>query len=99
MAKRDILIAREGSSLTGEFLEKTVTIRSIFGPVRVQTSAIAWIHFQGTPGMKTDEVWLHNGDRLSGSIEGTKVRWRISSKETFDVPHDLIHSIVFSGMK
>jgi hypothetical protein len=94
---RNILIGRDGSSLSGELLDKSITIASILGRVQVKTSAIAWIHFSGTPGAKADELWLHNGDRISGVISGTKLRWRDSSKRTHAVPYRNIHSVVLSG--
>lgn len=97
MRMRNILIGRDGSSLSGELLDKSITIASILGRVRIKASAIAWIHFNGTPGAKADELWLHNGDRISGVISGTTLRWRDSSKRTRAIPYRNIHSVVLSS--
>jgi hypothetical protein len=97
MRMRNMLIGRDGSSLSGELIDKSITIASMLGRVRVKTSAIAWIHFNGTPSAKSDELWLHNGDRISGVISGTKLRWRDSSDRTHAIPYRNIHSVVLSS--
>ncbi len=97
MRMRNILIARDGTSVSGVLLEKTIAITTLLGRHRIPRSAIAWIHFKGTPTATVDEIWLHNGDRLSGTILGRSVRWRDSSKNTHVIPFQKIHSIVLSS--
>jgi len=97
MRMRNILIGRDGTSISGDLLDKYITITTPLGSVRMKASAIAWIHFKGTPGVAADEVWLHNGDRLTGELAGTQVRWRDTSKTTLVIPFSKIHSIVLSS--
>ena len=96
MRMRNILIGRDGSSISGELLDTSFTISSALGRMKIKSSAIAWIHFKGTPSAPTDEIWLHNGDRISGSISGPSIRWRDSEGNTQRIPHKRIHSIVLS---
>jgi len=74
-------------------MEKSFTITTSLGKIKVKTPAIAWIHFKGTPATPKDEIWLHNGDRLSGEIAGTALRWRDPSGTVQTVPYRNIHTI------
>jgi len=97
MRMRNILIGRDGSSISGELIDKAIAIVSPLGKMQVKARAIAWIHFNGTPGVATDEIWLHNGDRISGTISGTSLRWRDTSGTTQSIPCRRIHSVVLSS--
>ena len=66
---RDVIIGRRGDSLTGRLLDTAFDIQSDLGKLRVTTDRIAWIHFRNPPQAPDDEIWLVNGDRLSGAIE------------------------------
>ena len=97
MRKGNILIGRDGSAITGELLDNQFTIKTLLGRIRLKASAIAWIHMRGTPTATSDEVWLHSGDRLTGTLAGTRVRWRDASGATRVIPFTKVHSIVLSG--
>jgi hypothetical protein len=93
MSPRNLLVSRDGSSIIGDLREKSFTIATSLGRIKVKVTAIAWIHFKGTPATPKDELWLHNGDRLSGTIVGTALQWRDSSGDVHTVPYRKIHTI------
>jgi hypothetical protein len=97
MRARNILVGRDGSAVSGDLLDPSITIATALGKLPLKTDLIAWIHFKGTPGTPSDEVWLHNGDRLTGKIAGKQVRWRdATTGKILTIPYARVHTIVLS---
>jgi hypothetical protein len=88
----DIIIGKRGDSLKGKVLNKHFEMSSVFGPVRVKTVKIAWIHLDTTS--KTDEMWLHNGDRLTGRLRQKVVDFKPEAGERRRISRKVIHTIV-----
>jgi hypothetical protein len=95
--RRDLIVGRRGDSLLGEVQERAFTIRAAFGPIRVETRRITWIHLKDAPDLAQDEIWLKTGDRLTGAVEPRTIRFRTVGGETMKVPRDAIHSIVIGA--
>ena len=93
----DFIVGRQGDSLLGKVLDRVFAIRSSLGRVRVKTEEVAWIHFANGRDVQKDEVWLKTGDRLSGSVEQGRVRFRTDGGDILEVPREAIHSIVVGG--
>ena len=91
----DIVIGRTGDSLTGKVLDRSLTIRSGLGALEVELQRIRWVHFQNPPEFERDELWLDSGDRVSGQIEGTGIRFK-GPGGTLEIPYASIHTIVVS---
>jgi len=94
---RDLIVGRRGDSLLGEVLERGFAIRTAFGPIRVETKRITWVHLKDSPDLEQDEIWLKTGDRLTGPVEPRTIRFRTAAGETLKLPRDAIHSIVIGG--
>jgi hypothetical protein len=94
---RDLIVGRRGDSLLGQVLERVFSIRTAFGPIRVETKRITWVHLKDAPDLEQDEIWLKTGDRLTGAVEPRAVRFRTAGGESLLVPRDAIHSIVIGG--
>ena len=94
--RRDVIVGRKGDSLLGEVLDRAFTIRSSFGPVKVKTDEITWIHYANGRDVPEDELWLRTGDRLSGRVEPRVIRFRAGG-ERMEISCDAIHSIVVGG--
>lgn len=92
----DILIGRNGDSLTGKVLDRSLTIRSGLGALEVELRRIRWVHFRNPPEFERDELWLDSGDRVSGEIEGTGIRFKAPGGKTLEIPYASIHTIVVS---
>jgi len=91
---RDVIIGRWGDSLTGRLLDTAFDIQSNLGKLRVTTDRIAWIHFRNPPQSPDDEIWLVNGDRLSGAIEQEAVDFQPEGGERRRIPLDRIHTLM-----
>lgn len=95
--RRDLIVGRRGDSLLGEVLERSFSIRTAFGHIRVETKKIAWVHLKDAPVLIEDEIWLKTGDRLTGDVEPRTIRFRTVAGEMLAVPRDAIHSIVIGA--
>ena len=94
MKSYDIVIGRTGESLTGKLLDRAFTIRTSLGTITAPTRTIQWIHFKRPPQMPTDELWLHNGDHLTGVLAGSAVRFKPLDGATLEIPYRAIHTII-----
>ncbi|HKQ58267.1 MAG TPA: hypothetical protein VJY35_10410 [Candidatus Eisenbacteria bacterium] len=90
----DILIGRNGDSISGKVMEKSLTMRSKLGTLRVDLKRTRWVHFRNPPEFPVDELWLETGDRLTGTIEGSTIRFRERGGATLEIPHRAIHTMV-----
>ena len=95
--RRDLIVGRRGDSLLGEVQERSFSIRTAFGNLRVETKRITWIHLKDPPDLAQDEIWLKTGDRLTGPVRPRTVRFRTVSGEAMDVPREAIHSILLGA--
>lgn len=94
MTVKDLIIGRRGDSITGKVLNKSFAIKSSFGAVTVKTAEITWIHFKNTPRFKQDEVWLKNGDRLSGKIGLDHIDFKADTGDRLKIHRDSIHTVI-----
>ena len=95
--RQDLIVGRRGDSLHGEVQEKSFSIRAAFGRMRVETKRITWVHLKDAPDLTQDEIWLKNGDRLTGAVELQSVRFRTMAGEGLRVPRAAIHSILIGA--
>lgn len=92
MRTSDFIIGRRGDSLRGRILDKTFDLQTVFGPVTLKTREIEWIHFDRL--REGDEVWLRNGDRLTGRVKQQHVHFRPDAAEERRIPRDVIHTVI-----
>ena len=90
----DLIIGRRGDSLTGRVLDEAFDIVSGLGPLRIVTDHIRRIHFRNPPQTPTDEIWLANGDRLSGTIQQDGVEFQPDGGKRMTVPRERIHTVM-----
>ncbi len=90
----DLIIGRRGDSLTGRLLEQAFDIQSALGKLKITTDRIAWIHFRNPPQAPEDEIWLINGDRLSGAIEREAVEFQPDGGDPRRIPRERIHTLM-----
>ena len=95
MAKgKDIVIGRRGDSLMGTVKTKAFTIKSAFGPIKIPTKSIAWIHFKNPGQFKEDEVWISAGDRLTGRVSPAIIEFQVTRGQTLKIHRDDIHTLM-----
>jgi hypothetical protein len=58
---------------------------------------VAWIHFTNPPQFAVDEIWLHSGDRLSGKVIGTGIRFRPADGKEIKVSYTAINTLMLDG--
>ena len=97
MAASDLIVGRKGDSLLGTVLNKDFRIRATFGNLVLAKDKVAWIHFTNPPQFEVDEVWLHSGDRVSGKLTGTGVRFRPAGGKVMRVPYSAINTLMLDG--
>ena len=90
----DMIIGRRGDSIMGRVLDRAFDIQSDFGAIEIVTERIAWIHFRNPPQMPDDEIWLGNGDRLSGAIQQDGVTFQPEGGSRMRIPRDRIHTVL-----
>ena len=90
----DMIIGRRGDSLTGRLLDTAFEITSGLGALEIATDRIAWIHFRNPPQQPEDEIWLANGDRLSGAIRQDAVEFQPDGAGRLSIPCERIHTIL-----
>lgn len=92
----DIIIGRRGESISGKVMDKSFDISSVFGKISVKTESITWIHFMNPPQFKQDEIWLKNGDRLTGKIKQDIILFKLEDGTRREISRDAIHTIIIS---
>lgn len=97
MAAPDLIIGRKGDSLLGTVLNKQFGITTDFGDFDLPRKEVAWIHFRNPPQFEVDEIWLHSGDRLSGKVTDTAIRFRREGGKEIQVPCKAIHTVMLGG--
>jgi len=97
MAASDVIIGRGGDSLMGTVLNKEFRVKTKFGSLTLARPHVAWIHFTNPPQFEVDEVWLHSGDRLSGKVIGTGIRFRPADGKEMKVPYSAINTLMLNG--
>ena len=90
----DLIIGRRGDSLTGRVLDEAFDIQSDLGALTIATDHIRRIHFQNPPQTPADEIWLANGDRLSGTIQQDAVGFQPEGGPKLRVPRGQIHTVM-----
>ena len=96
MKSYDIVIGRTGESITGRVLDSSFEIRTSLGPITVPTRSVRWIHFENPPEFAADEIWTAAGDRLIGTIRGTRVHFKPQTSGALSIVHRAIHTILIS---
>jgi len=91
---RDMIIGRRGDSLIGHVLDRAFDIQSDLGKLKITADRIAWIHFRNPPQAPEDEIWLTNGDRLSGAIEQEAVNFQPEGGDGRRIPRERIHTLM-----
>lgn len=97
MAGTDIVVGRKGDSLSGTVQDKQFSIQTVMGLLTFPKKHVAWIHFVNPPHFSVDEIWLHSGDRVSGKIRGSSLKFKPDSGETMSIPFASIHTVIVSG--
>lgn len=96
MQLKNIIILRDGSSLTGEVKDKKITIKTSFGLLSFDKGEIVHIHFKNPPQFLNDELLLKTSDKLKGEITNKLISFKLeSSKENLKLEKDKIHTIMF----
>ena|SRR5438034_450729 len=90
----DLIIGRRGDSLTGRVLDQAFDIQSGLGKLTIATDGITWIHFRNPPQTPADEIWLANGDRLSGAIAQDAVGFQPEGGPKLRLPREQIHTVM-----
>ena len=92
----DHVIGRRGDSLTGKVLDKEFTITSVLATLRIKTKDITWIHFTNPPQFKQDEIWLKNGDKLTGKVQQEQIHFQTMDKTKVTISSDVIHTLMIN---
>ncbi len=89
----DYIFGRRGDFIAGKVLDKTFEITAVFGNVKIEARKITWIHFKNPPQFLHDEIWLKNGDQLTGKIKLSHVNFKLEADGTLKIPKARIHTI------
>jgi len=90
----DIIIGRQGDSLTGTVNDKEFTITTTFGDLTIPKSKIAQIHYQNPVQYAKDEIWTYVGDKHSGKIKAQVVDFTLYTGQKMKIPTSAIHTIM-----
>ena len=90
----DVVIGRHGDSLTGRVLDSSFEIETGLGVLAVATERIAWIHFRNPPQVPDDQLWLANGDRLTGALRRNGIEFQPQGGKPMSIPRERIHTVM-----
>ena len=90
----DIIIGRQGDSLTGTVNDREFTITTKFGDLVIPKHEIAQIHYQNSVQYAEDEIWTYVGDKHSGKIKSQVVDFTLYTGQKMMIPTSAIHSIM-----
>ncbi len=90
----DLVIGRRGDSLTGRVLDPSFDVEAGMGSLTIATDRIAWIHFRNPPQLPDDEIWLANGDRLSGTVRQDGIEFQPEGGKRMRIPRQQIHTVM-----
>ncbi len=93
---KDFIIGRHGDFISGKVLDKTFKIATVFGNVKIPAGKVLWVHFKNPPQFEQDEIWLKNGDKLSGKIKLTHVNFKLETGGRVKIPKAAIHTIIMN---
>lgn len=94
----DVMILKNGESLSGEVLKETFTIQTSYANLTIENDKISHIHFENPPQFPTDEVYLNTMDRIKGKLSQSDVSFKIGATgQIVDIEDDKIHTIMFLG--
>jgi hypothetical protein len=93
----DLIIGRRGDSLTGRVLDDSFDIQTDLGKLTIVTDRMRRIHFRNPPQTPADEIWLANGDRLSGAIQRDAVAFQPEGGPKLHIPREQIHTVMVGG--
>jgi hypothetical protein len=96
-SSNDIIIGRQGDSLTGTVNDPAFVIRTKFGDLTIPKHDIAQIHYQNPVQYPEDEIWTFIGDKHTGKIQAKEVDFTLYSGQKMKIPHRLIHTIFMMG--
>ncbi|MDX8405055.1 MAG: hypothetical protein R8K50_02780 [Mariprofundus sp.] len=99
---RDLVILRDGQSVSGKVLKNEFKIKTSFGDVTVHKDNIVHIHFMradGTGYPATDEIKTITGDDIKGQLVRTLTISFVlaANNQTIRIYRDQIHSLLFLG--
>jgi hypothetical protein len=94
----DIVILKNGDSVSGEVQNKVFTINTpTLGKLKIPTKNIHHIHFKGSQ-FAADVIEMGPVDMFQGQIEGKTVSLKMKATgETSSLDMTTIHTIMFLG--
>jgi len=97
-SSNDIIIGRQGDSLTGTVNDTEFVISTKFGDLAIPKRGIAQIHYKNPVQYAEDEIWTYVGDKYSGEIQAKEVDFTLVTGQKLKIPNRLIHTIFMMGV-
>lgn len=89
----DILVLKNGDFINGTVLTKTLSIKTVFGTIRVRLRDVAHIHMKGQQFPK-DEILTLEMNRFTGTIQEKTVEVKLQSGESIEINKTKIHTVI-----
>ena len=92
--KQDSISLKNGDTLTGEVINETISIKTSYATLKLNTSEIEKIIFEyGSNNI--DALHLRTGDKLSGVIQDQQITLRLVGGNEMKIDRDKIRNICF----
>lgn len=94
----DVIILKNGESLSGEVMKETFTIQTSYANLTIEKDKISHIHYENLPQFPSDEVYLNTMDRIKGKLSQSPVSFKIGATgQIVELEDYKIHTIMFLG--
>jgi len=89
---KDVILMKNNDVLSGDLAIQNIIVQTTYGDLNFDIDKIKKVIFDGNgPGI--DVIILVNGDRVSGLIKNSNIKFMLSSGNEIDIPKDRISEI------
>jgi|WetSurMetagenome_2_1015567.scaffolds.fasta_scaffold1033243_1 hypothetical protein len=93
---KHIVILRNSDILTGQIIEKELSIKTSYAELIFNTDQVVHVHFKVLPQTLQDEMLLLTGDTLKGIVAPETFGLKLeSSDQIIEIEKEDIHTIMF----